>query len=69
MPSYTTIQGDTWDMILFKEYGAGAELEMDKLIAANPAHRATYIFSAGIELTIPAITTPYAAQAVPPWQR
>lgn len=66
---YVTIQGDTWDLILYKIHGAGAELEMDKLIMANPQHRNIMFFSSGVQLSIPDLTNPFIKQAVPPWQR
>ncbi|MGL1931757.1 MAG: tail protein X [Desulfotalea sp.] len=70
MPStYTTIQGDTWDHILFKIFGAGAEKDSDKLLTANPQHLQTLFFSAGVVLNVPEIVTPYKIDSVPPWKR
>ncbi|MDQ0114354.1 tail protein X [Paenibacillus harenae] len=64
--TYTTIQGDTWDAISFKLYGTA--LMMPKLIAANPQHASTVIFSAGVLLAAP--ETPAATSAdLPPWKR
>jgi hypothetical protein len=62
--SYTTVQGDTWDMIAFVEYGD--ELQMHWLIEANPQHRETVIFSAGIVLSIPELDETSSATS-PPW--
>ena len=54
MKKYTTIEGDTWDLILLME--------------ANTAHIHTVVFSAGIVLTIPEITAPLP-ESLPPWKR
>ena len=66
MRSYTTIQGDTWDIVSLKMYGT--EKQMHTLIEANPAHRDTVFFSANTILAVPdvAITTP---SKLPPWRR
>lgn len=50
---YTTVQGETWDQIALKLYGR--ETAMHHLIAANPAHRLTLFFEAGVVLAVPAI--------------
>jgi len=64
LTSYTTIQGDTWDLIAYLEYGD--ELQMHWLIEANPQHRETVIFPAGVVLNVPDIGEPSRAPA-PPW--
>lgn len=64
MSSYVTIQGDTWDIIAFVQYGD--EMQMHWLIEANPEHRETVIFSAGVVLDIPDLGTTARAPA-PPW--
>lgn len=66
MRSYTTIQGDTFDLIAYKTLGS--EYYMAELIEANPAHRETVVFSANVTLTIPEITT-LVAENLPPWKR
>lgn len=66
MDKYVTIQGDMWDSIAFKVYGH--EHYMAELMAANPQHLSTTIFSANIELFIPFIETP-VSNALPPWKR
>lgn len=48
---YTTVQGDTWDILAHDIYGS--EKLMHLLIAANPSHAKTVLFPAGIELVIP----------------
>lgn len=64
--TYTTQQGETWDLIALREMGN--EKYMSQLIQANYAHRETVIFSAGIDLVIPQITTPIPT-TLPPWKR
>lgn len=64
--TYTTIQGDTWDGIAYKVYGKEAMLS--QLIAANQQHADTVIFSAGIQLVVPAASVE-ASTSLPPWKR
>lgn len=64
--TYTTIQGDTWDMISFKVYGD--EHHIDKLIQANTAYIHKVIFPANVILTIPTLDIPVTTQ-LPPWKR
>jgi len=64
MNKYVTILGDTWDMIAHKVYGDS--LKVNELVNANLHLIETVIFSAGVEVNIPALeeqtTTPK-----PPW--
>lgn len=64
--TYTTKQGDRWDMIAFKVLGN--ENYMSQLLAANKKHREVFIFPAGVVLNIPEITEETASTA-PPWRR
>lgn len=48
---YTTVQGDTWDILAHDIYGS--EKLMNILIAANPTYANTLVFKAGIQLVIP----------------
>lgn len=69
MTTYTTKQGDTWDIISNNQYGD--ELFMDVLIKENIDHRKTVLFPAGVVLTIPDIDTSsvdYKAN-LPIWKR
>jgi len=67
MPSaYTTISGDTWDIIAYKAYGS--EMLMDTLIRANLEHKETFIFPAGVALTLPEIA-PEVSKSLPPWKQ
>lgn len=67
--TYTTTQGDTWDIIAKKVYGN--ELLLDVLIKANFKQRKTVIFSAGTVLNIPEIDTEEATADLnlPIWKR
>ena len=69
MATYTTTQGDTWDIISKKIYGN--ELFMDVLIKANINQRKTVIFPYGVVLNVPDIDTAsseYEAN-LPVWKR
>ena len=48
--SYTTISGDMWDKIAYNEMGS--VLHTDKLMKANVKYASTYVFPAGVVLTI-----------------
>ena len=63
--SYTTISGDTWDVIAKRVYGS--ELKADALMAANPQHIETFIFSAGVELSTPELPQERSG-TLPPWK-
>ena len=64
--TYTTVQGDTWDMVSLRVYGA--EKYMDRLISANPDHRHTVFFAAGVVLSVPEIDAA-PPETLPPWKR
>ncbi len=67
MPStYRTIQGDTWDLIAWRELGS--EKYLDRLLDANPAYRETLIFPANAVLTIPDVDAA-TLDGLPPWKR
>ncbi len=66
MKKYVTISGDMFDLIAYKELGSCAWTE--KLIDANRDKIETFIFSAGVELTIPDVETSKAID-LPPWRR
>ncbi len=69
MTTYTTQQGDAWDSISKSLYGS--ERYMDKLIRANIEHRKTVLFSYGVKLNVPDVSTSSAADqpSLPPWKR
>lgn len=64
--TYTTIQGDTWDVVAYKTLGD--EMMMSRIIEANIEFADITVFSAGVTLVIPEIeTTP--SELLPPWKR
>ena len=63
---YTTVTGDTWDLISYRVYGS--EFYMDRLLAANPAQRETAVFGAGVAILCPDIELP-VPDSLPPWRR
>ncbi|MCG8632252.1 MAG: tail protein X [Desulfobacterales bacterium] len=66
--TYTTSQGDTWDLIAYNEMGS--EKLMHDLIDANPGYQDTVYFSAGVGLTIPDVPVSISSDdPVPPWQK
>lgn len=67
MKKYTTISGDTFDLIAHKALGSTRYTEL--LINENRAHVATVIFKAGVVLTLPTIIKEERAAKLPPWRR
>lgn len=69
MASYTTKQGDTWDLIAREQLGS--EWFCDQLLHKNFFYSDQVIFPAGIPLALPEITEEEKnnAQAdLPPWR-
>ncbi len=64
--TYTTISGDTWDIIAYKVYDD--EMYMDVLIKANLEYKDIYIFPAGVTLVIPEIDLE-VSDTLPPWKQ
>ena len=64
--TYTTVSGDTWDIVAYKAYGN--EMNMDTLIKANIEYKDTYIFPAGVVLTLPEIELT-VSESLPPWKQ
>lgn len=64
--TYTTVSGDTWDLISYKQLGSCKYTE--RLINANRAYVSTVIFKAGVELTLPPITEETKTAKLPPWR-
>ena len=64
--TYTTVSGDTWDIVAYKVYGN--EMYMDTLIKANIEYKDTYIFPAGVVLTLPEIELT-VSESLPPWKQ
>ena len=65
--AYTTVQGDAWDSISKRVYGDEAHTGL--LIAANPEHTETVLFSAGIVLTVPPRPELPARAGLPIWRQ
>ena len=64
---YRTIQGDTWDIIAYREYkNIGGERLLHELINVNPEYVDTVIFPAGVVLNVPDIDIPRPS-TLPPW--
>lgn len=64
---YITIQGDMWDSIAYKLFGNANYA--NALMAANTDYIDVYIFSSGIELTVPDIETTVSGEHLPPWKQ
>lgn len=62
---YTTVQGDTWDILAHDIYGS--EKLMHILIAANPNYANTLVFRAGIQLVIPETPKTKTTAMRAPW--
>lgn len=63
MNTYTTVQGDTWDMIAYRTMGSCDYV--DQLMNANQQYIDIFIFSAGITLQIPEVQETAGEPAVP----
>ena len=66
MEEYRTIQGDTWDMIAKKVYGA--ERHLDYLMASNFELLDYFIFPAGIVVKVPELPAE-RSEDLPSWRR
>ena len=66
MEEYRTIQGDTWDMIAKKVYGA--ERHLDYLMASNFELLDYFIFPAGIVVKVPELPAGIS-EDLPSWRR
>ncbi len=55
MNSYTTIQGDTWDLIAYRLWGS--EYLLPLLLEANSKYRNTIFFTGDVVLNVPVIDT------------
>lgn len=66
MGTYTTIQGDVWDLIAYKLYGS--EKYMKNLIEANWPYIDVMVFSSGTVLNVPQIPEE-EIEDVPFWRK
>lgn len=63
--AYTTISGDMWDSIAYRQMGSC--LHTSRLIQANAGHAGIFVFPAGVTLTIPDVEEEGSA-GLPPWK-
>ncbi len=69
MNTYTTVLGDTWDLIALKAYGNIKYV--DTLIAANQDEEllSTVIFEAGTTINVPdLLPEQQSGDSLPPWR-
>lgn len=64
--TYTTTQGDMWDLIAKRLYNDEASLNI--LLEANQQYADIVVFPAGIVLEVPEYNTPVTSM-LPPWRR
>lgn len=64
---YKTVQGDTWDLISWKNYGS--EFYVDVLMKANPDLMDYVIFPSGVQVIIPEVKEKTGSENLPPWKR
>ena len=67
MSEYKTVQGDTWDVIAYRELGSTNDT--DQLMIANLEHVGTLLFPAGVTLRLPEIEEKKPNGDLPPWKR
>ncbi len=67
MKTYSTRAGDSFDLIAFQQLGSCNYVE--ELLNANRNHIETFIFKAGVELTLPDVETTQKVTKLPPWKR
>lgn len=64
---YTTIQGDIWDLISYKEYGSDKFSHI--LLNSNRNLVEIIIFDAGTKVTIPDLSVEDEAINIPAWRK
>ncbi len=69
MRNYTTVSGDTFDLIAHREMGSVFRIR--ELMEANPNHIDKVVFSGGITIKIPEIAPSQGStiENIPPWRR
>lgn len=67
MTTYTTRQGDTWDMISYRLTGSPEQIIL--LMQANSKYTETFIFPAGVVLDVPELNSIIDYDTLPPWKR
>lgn len=66
MNTYTTVQGDTWDMISYKVYGSSKYIGL--LMKSNYDLVDIFIFSAGVEVKTPELQES-ELDDIPEWRK
>lgn len=66
MKLYSTVSGDTFDIIAQKELGDSKLAGL--IMEANIEHIKTIVFSAGVELSVPDVPENLSSN-LPPWKR
>jgi phage tail protein X len=64
--TYTTVDGDMWDSIAYRQLGSCSYT--DRLMMLNQAHIRTFIFPAGVVITLPDVQTK-PVTPMPPWKK
>ena len=67
MSVYVTKQGDMWDAISYSQLGSVKYT--DALMNANREYLGVFVFSFGIELILPDVSTTVTESDMPPWKR
>ena len=66
MTTYKTRNGDMWDRIAYRLTGSTEQIV--PIMQANPQYTDTWIFPAGVELSIPDLNSMIDSTVVlPPW--
>lgn len=66
MKTYTTKQGDTWELIAYQQMGDSKYTK--DLMWANQALLDYYTFPAGVALMIPSVEA-MTSDSLPPWKK
>lgn len=67
MKTYTTVQGDCWDLVAFKIYGS--ERYMKILADANPSLLDYMVFPTGTIINVPELPEDYADSDTVFWRQ
>lgn len=67
MSTYTTKQGDAWDLIAYQQMGSC--MMTKELMWANRTLLGYFVFPAGVILNIPETAGVVEADFQPPWKR
>lgn len=67
--TYTTVQGDMWDSIAYRQLGSVAHTDM--LMRQNLQYHDIYILPAGVVLELPDVDAvpDSAVDILPPWKQ